>query len=230
MPNTTQPEGVPLDVWLFTHEAPATNADLRRRMAARLIDSYSSPGGVVVDLDPGRGEVLAAATEAGRSAAVMLGHSLCEGRAGPAVLEALQASAELVVVLPPACRLAPPRPHSLSATAVAVLCRRSAALLRPGGFLVLGVVASRCSRNRDPLGEAVHVGAPVGLSYFQQLVAVVASGSDADGAQPDAGPAEATTSAPSGSGTVTTTRPSAPVGGEHSLAHIDLLVLARRGQ
>lgn len=164
MPNPTHPDGVPLDVWLFTHHGLPTGAAPRRRMAARLIDTYSSPGGVVVNLDPGRGEVLAATTDAGQNVVVWASTSMCDGRRRPAMLDALAGGAQLVLVPPPACRLAPPRPHALSPLPVERLCRRSAPLLRPGGFPVLGVVGGRCARTRDPLGEAVHAGAPAGLA------------------------------------------------------------------
>ncbi|HVE46672.1 MAG TPA: hypothetical protein VNA57_07995 [Acidimicrobiales bacterium] len=209
----TKDEGVPLNVWLFNQDPPPTGAQLRRLLADRLIETYCPPSGVVVDLDPDGGEVLAAAASAGRSTAAVPPICACPAQRHQRTLEGLRASADLVVVLPRASRLVPPRPHALSPVTLSQLCRRSTALLRPGGFLVLGVVESAPAGAGHPLADAVHAAAPEGLAYFQHLVAVAATD------LVDSTPA----SAIRGCG--------GPLrGGDRTAAHIDLLVLSRRGQ
>ncbi|HSH59784.1 MAG TPA: hypothetical protein VK988_09135, partial [Acidimicrobiales bacterium] len=223
MPNPAHPEGVPLDVWLFNHDTATSPPSVRRQLATRLIEVYSPPGGVVVDLAPACGEVLAAATEAGRSTIVASTASVCESRRRPAVLDSVQGSADLVVVLPPAGRLAPPRAHNLSATALSVVCRRAAPLLRPGGFLVIGVVGGAPATHLDPLAAAVNGVASEGLAYFQHVVAVIPSCLGAAGRSPADRPfLEVTRMTPQASA-----ESSAAGDGSRRLAHVDLVVLGR---
>ena len=187
MPTVTESEGVPLDVWLFDKPTPTTALALRRQVAARLIDSYSPPGGVVVDLAPGAGEALAAATAAGRSAVAISSPPELGCRRRPAALDELRGMADLVLVLPPATRLAPLQPHAVSGAAMSALCRRAAPLLGAGGVLVLGALPGPHNGNVDPLAAAVDAGASVGLSYLQHVVVVIAS-ADAAGEEPPSGP------------------------------------------
>lgn len=209
----TKDEGVPLNVWLFNQDPPPTGAQLRRLLADRLIETYCPPSGVVVDVDPDGGEVLAAAASAGRSTAAVPSICACPARRHQRTLEGLRASADLVVVLPRASRLVPPRPHGLSPLALSQLCRRSTAMLRTGGFLVIGVVEGAPAGAGHPLADAVHAAAPEGLSYFQHLVAAVAT----DLVENTAASATSGFRGP-------------PRSGGRTVAHIDLLVLARRGQ
>lgn len=173
MSSPAHPEGVPLNIWLLDKDTAMSPAAIRRDLAARLIETYCPPAGVVVDLAPGRGEVLAAAVEAGRSAVVSSPAALCKGRRKPAALDAASDSADVVAVLPAAKHLAPLRPHSLSGAALEIILRRAAALLRPGGFMVLGFVGAAMA-DRDRLAVTVNAAASEGLSYFQHVVAVLA--------------------------------------------------------
>ena len=198
MPITAQPEAVPLNIWV-AEQAP-TASGVRRGLAARIIEAYSSPGGVVLDFSPGRGEVLAAAASTGRGAVALRHPPGCAGRPRVPELDALHDSAELAVALPPASHLSPPRSHPLSAAAAAIVCRRAAPLLRPGGYLVVGTLGRAAGGRRDPVTGAVAAATGAGLRYYQHLVALL----DADLV----------------SGGV-------PAGGRRRLAHADLLVFTR---
>ena len=165
MAHPLHPEGVPLDVWLPDRQSSPDGASLRFHMAARLIDAYSPPAGVVVDLLASDVDVLNAALERGRSG--VLG-SLAYACRRPAV-GSLTAKADLAVSLPPASHLAPPRHYSVPAPMAASLCRRAASLLRPGGFLVLASVG-RGSGELDAPTQAVVAATDAGLAYFQHVV------------------------------------------------------------
>lgn len=228
MSNPAHPEGVPLNIWLFNNEsAPVSPTGLRRHLAARLIDAYSPPGGVVVDLAPGRGEVLAAAVEAGRSAVVSTTAALCKGRWKPAALDSATDSADVVVALPPAKHLAPLRPHSVSSFALEILLRRAAPLLRPGGFMVVGFVGGAAVAHRDRLAVAVNAAASEGLSYFQHIVAVLASCADGT-PDPATPPPLPDLMRMASTGPSPHTSPPSGTAGARRQAHIDLLVLRRR--
>jgi hypothetical protein len=173
MARDTNPEGVPLTVWLVTPagDDPNHGAARRRRLAALVLDAYCPPGGVTADFAPGRGEVLAAATATGRSAIALLPSPLCQGRP-PASLRDLRDRADLAVALPPESHLGPLRPHPLSSAAVDALARRAELVLRPGGMFVVGTVAAASSR--DVVAESIEAATCRGLGYFQHVVAFVA--------------------------------------------------------
>lgn len=171
MPTTADPRSVPLNIWMA--DLAATAAGIRRQLACRLVETYSPPGGVVVDLSPGRREVLAAAASAGRGAVALRQPPGCAGRPRTPALDAMQASADLAVALPPASHLRPPRPHPLSGAAAAILARRSAPLLRPGGYLVVGTLGPASGARRDPISCAVAAATQTGLSYYQHLVVLL---------------------------------------------------------
>lgn len=168
MPTTADPRSVPLNIWVADPAATATG--VRRQLASRLVETYSSPRGVIVDLSPGRGEVLAAASSAGRGAVALRQPPGCAGRPRTPALDAMQETAELAIALPPASHLRPPRPHPLSGAAAAILARRAEPLLRPGGYLVVGTLGRASGARRDPVSCAVAAATQAGLSYYQHLV------------------------------------------------------------
>lgn len=199
MPKPIHPEGVPLDVWLCSQDAAPTGHALRAHLARRLIDAYSPPEGFVADLAPGRGEGTAAAIGAGRRCVprvLALGRA---GRGSAAPRAVIAVVADLVLALPPASHLAPLRPHTPCRPPAEATARRAAALLRPGGFLVLGTLGG--SQAGDPVTAAVEAASEAGLAYFQHVVAVIPS--DLDGTDDDA------------------------AGAERRLAHVDLVVFKR---
>lgn len=227
MPHPTHPEGVPLDVWLFSRDEPPTGAVIRRHLAARLVVTYSRAGGVVVDLAPEGGEVLAVATEAGRRVVV----APATGSRGrrPVSPDGVTGTADLAIVLPPASHLAPLRPHSLPAEEVGVLCRRAAPCLRSGGVVVVGSLGGTAAGDRDPLAEAVNAAASAGLAYFQHVVAVMASDLHTAGARLAGPPAQATTRGRRARPVAATRSPHpATETGGRCLSHVDLLVFTRR--
>lgn len=198
---TTDPKAVPLNVWV--PEPAPTGTALRRHLAARLVETYSAPASVVIDLCPERGEVLAAAASAARGVVALRQPPGCAGRPRPPALEALAGAAALAVALPPASHLVPPRPHPVSATAAKVLCRRAAPLLAVGGYLVIGTLGRGAGSRPDPISAAVGAAAEAGLDYHQHLVVLLDSERD---------PAPSAT----GSG--------------RRLAHADLLVFTKADQ
>lgn len=155
MPTTAQPEGVPFNIWLA--DLVSNGSDVRCQLATRLIENYTPPAGLIADVSPGRGETLAAATTAGRRTVMLR----APGRDGPVGRPdrgwtIWQEGFDLAVVVPPACRLAPPRPHPLSALTAGVFARRAASLLQPGGLLALGSLGHRPA-DTDPATAAVVV-------------------------------------------------------------------------
>lgn len=168
MPDT-HPEGVPLNIWPCP---PGGGSRIRQETAARAIAAYAPAGGTVVDLHPGGGECLAAAASSGRNAVVLPMASLHEGRWRCAAVRGLAGAADVVLALPPATRLAPPRACGSSSLAAAALAEQAAVLLRPGGFFVLGVVGRE---GRDDVAEAVATVTAGCFSYFQHVVALLAS-------------------------------------------------------
>jgi hypothetical protein len=174
MPNTTHSDRVPLNIWLPEEaRTPTSGSAVRRHIADRLIETYSPPGGVVVDLCPGRGEVLAAASNAGRGAVVLQLPPGCARRPEPPTLDAVAGTADLAVALPFASDLWPPRAHPLSAVAAGVLSRRAAPLLRPGGVLVLATLGRTAATRRDPASGTVAAGGQAGLACYQHVVALL---------------------------------------------------------
>lgn len=161
------PEGVPLNIW------PVAERDgraVRLRLAARAVEEYAPAGGVVVDLWPGRGEALAACAASGRHAVVLPLAASCDGRHRSASLRGLAHSADVVLSLPPADRLVPPRPCSVSAVAARSVARQARAVLRPGGLLVLAFV-SRCGQ--DDVTATVAAATGEGFAYFQHVIALL---------------------------------------------------------
>lgn len=170
MPNT-HPEGVPLNIWPL----PAHGGDgstIRRRLAVEAVEAYSPPRGLVVDLHPGRGEGLAASASTGRGSVALPRACVSSGRLRAAATAQLENAADLVLALPGAERLCPLSPCPLSPQAAKALAAQAAALLRVGGFLVIGSVPAPGS-GRDPVTEAVEAATAEGLSYFQHVVALL---------------------------------------------------------
>ena len=180
MSTTTRSDAVPLNIWLPDEaETPTSGSDVRRHIADRVIETYSPPGGVIVDLAPGRGEVLAAAAKAGRAAVVLHLPPGCARRPEPPPLDAVKGTADLAIVVPPASHLRPPRAHPLSATAAGVASRQAAPLLRTGGFLVLGSLGCTAAARLDPVSNAVSAAGQAGLAYYQHVVALLVHELDA---------------------------------------------------
>lgn len=202
-PRSLKDRPVPLNIWPADPVANATG--VRRQLAARIVETYSPPAGTVIDLCPGRGEVLAAATSAGRGAVALRQPPGCAGRPRTPALDAIAAAADLVVALPPASHLRPARPHPISPTAAKITARRAAPLLRPGGYLVLGTLG-RPGGGRDPITCAVAAALETGLAYYQHLVVLLDVGLDR---QPPPTPSEDR---------------------RCPLAHADLLVFTRTAQ
>jgi hypothetical protein len=182
MPTTADPQAVPLNVWLADHDAP-TAAALRHRLIRRLVETYSPTGGAVVELVSGDGGVRAAAGAAGRRVICPRRAPTCAGGRHSPSRNAPAVSADLAMALPPASHLRPPRPHPLSSSAAAVLCRRAATLLRPGGFLVLGTLGRNPRSGRDPISGAVVGASDAGLGYYQHLVVLLDAGLDPAGTE-----------------------------------------------
>ncbi len=201
MPNATHSEGVPLDVWLSGSDEAPTGVAVRRWLAERLIDAYSAPGGIVVDLFPGTGEAVAAASASGRSVVLDAPPSPCSGRRSRPALQGIIGTADLVLSLPPASHLGPLRPHGPSRPRVKLLARHATGLLRPGGFLVLGILGG--GRGADPVAATVEAATATGLAYFQHLVALIQDRQGADDAE-------------------------GVIDGSRHLAHADVLVFTRR--
>lgn len=203
-PKSIDDRSVPLNIWLAD---PATNATgVRRQLAARVVETYSPPAGTVIDLCPAQGEVLAAATSAGRGAVALRQPPGGAGHPRTKVLNAIAETADLVIALPPASHLRPARPHPISPAAAKITARRAAPLLRPGGYLVLGTLGRPGGGGRDPVTCAVAAATEAGLAYYQHLVVLLDI--DLDG-QPCSAPEEARC---------------------RELAHADLLVFSRAGR
>ena len=175
MPDITDTENVPLNLW------PCPTGDgaaLRHHLATRAVGAYSPPGGTVIDLTPGQGEVLAASTSAGRNA-IVLPRSPSQRRRRLAALAHLDQKLDLAVALPPT-PLTPTRTHDCSLRAAAVLAAR---VLRPSGYLVAALTPT--GGGTDPVSAAVAVVTAHGFAYFQHVVVLVGVG--ADGGPPDDG-------------------------------------------
>lgn len=209
MPTTTDPrsikdKSVPLNIW--PADPVANSTGVRCQLAAQLIETYSPPAGTVIDLCPGRGEVLAAATSSGRGAIALRQPPGCAGRPHTPALDAIAAAADLIVALPPASHLRPPRPHPISPAAAKIVARRAAPLLRPGGYLVVGTLGRPGGDGRDPVTCAVAAATDAGLAYYQHLVVLLEV--DLDLEPPTAAPEDR----------------------RGRLAHADLLVFTRTAQ
>lgn len=177
MPHTTDPEGVPLSVWL-----PATNHSCghaaRRRLAADAVNAYTTVGGVVIDLLPGR-EAVAAARVAGRSAMAIPVAPPCDGRRRLAALAVVEGTADLVLALPSAMALATTRSRPFPSLAGRLLAARAATLLAPGGYLAVGVAGAQAA-GADPITDAVATVTAQGFIYFQHVVALLRADLDHD--------------------------------------------------
>lgn len=190
-------EGVPLNIWPLAATRQGCSI-LRRELAARAVETYAPPGGIVVDLNAGEGEGLAAAVLSGRNAVVLPDASEAEGRRRSAALRSLAGTVDLVMALPAASHLDPPRPWSTSAVAARAVADQASTLLRPGGFLVLGIVGRD---DHDDVAATAAAVSEAGLAYFQHLVAIL----------PDHAPERC-----------------GPGGRRRSTEHADVLVFARR--
>jgi hypothetical protein len=179
MPTTADPRTVPLNIWVA--DQAATASGVRRQLAGRLVETYTAPGATVIDLSPGRGEVLAAAASAKRGAVALRQPPGCAGRPRTPALDAIAGSAELAFALPPASHLRPARPHPLSATAATILAQRAVPLLRPGGYLAVGTLGRAPGTRRDPVAAAVTAASQAGLSYYQHLVVLLDTDLDPEG-------------------------------------------------
>jgi hypothetical protein len=167
MPDPSSSDPVPLNLWPIGAHGGAVA--MRQRLAARAIEAFAPPGGLVIDLALGRGEVIAAALAAGRSVVALPLASACGGRRRRAALAGVAGSAHLAVALPPTARLGTRRPLPLSRLA-GVVAAEAAVLLRPGGFLVIGVLAAG---EGDSLADTVAVVDTEGFSYFQHVVGLL---------------------------------------------------------
>lgn len=172
MPHPTEPEGVPLNVWLLSTQH--CGRAVRRHLAADAVDTYTAVGGVVIDLLPGRGEAVAAARAAGRNAMTMPAASGCDGRRRLAALSRAEGSADLVLALPAAMALVTTHTRPFPSLAGRVLAGQAARLLRPGGHLVVGVMGTRAS-GADPITDAVAAITAEGFIYFQHVVVLLRS-------------------------------------------------------
>lgn len=162
MPQHTQPEGVPLNIWQV---AARTGSAARTNLAAHAIDAYSEPGSLVVDLLPGRGEVIAAALVARRSAFTPDRTARCQHEEASSV----DGVAGLALALPPPDRLAPLRPCHVSPVAARSLASRARRFLGGGGHLAVGVIARP---GHDDLARVVETVCSEGLAYFQHVIAL----------------------------------------------------------
>lgn len=144
---------VPLSVWLFggRHAEPASRLDV----SMAVIEAYTDPGDVVIDLLGTDGEVLAAATSSGRSVVVPT-------KAGTHLdaFDGMSAVADLVLAIPIGIGVGRRPCRAVHATA--------ARLLRPGGLFVTRPLGSRPSG--DPVSTTVASAAEAGLDYFQHVV------------------------------------------------------------
>lgn len=162
MPQHTQTEGVPLNIWQV---AARTGRAVRTNLAARAIDAYSEPASLVVDLLPGRGEVLAAAVVARRSAFTSDRIARCRQEDASSV----DGVARLALALPLPDRLAPLRPCHVSPVAARSMARRARRFLSTGGLLAVGVIARP---GHDDLAGVVETVRSEGLAYFQHVIAL----------------------------------------------------------
>ena len=142
---------VPLNVWLVggRHAEPASRLDV----SMAVIDAYTDPGDVVVDLVGADGEILGAITSAGRS---VVAPTEASGR--------LRAHddlvADLVLAVPIGVHRPPPWCRVLNATA--------RELLGVGGLFV--TLPFPTGRGADPVSATVASAAEAGLDYFQHVV------------------------------------------------------------
>jgi len=150
-------DSVPLNVWPIVGHDGST---IRAALAARAITEYSPEGGLVADLWPGDFEAVAAAARTNRHAAAIQSWGSAAAIAG---------RVDLVLVLPLAERLAGPSPWAMHPDETAALAGQARRLLRPGGFLTLGVVSRP---GADEVGTATAAAAGAGLGYFQHVLAI----------------------------------------------------------
>lgn len=207
MPKPAVPTDHPLAVWPCTTRGNRP-AEVRAELARRVVDDYSGPGHVVLDLACRDGSVVDHAAASSRRAIGVVAGS-CDaprsspsterratgpdlrprrGRPLPEVLADLRGRVHLAVALPN-LRITPSGPvpvHPCPRGAVR-LCRTAAPSLRPGGLLVVGVVggAGRYrGHDRDALSTLVEAAASAGFDYLQHVVALLVPIADGELAPP----------------------------------------------
>lgn len=157
---------VPLTVWTLPapsgHTRPCPGS-IRQAVATLVLDAYSRPGDVVVDLRPEHGEVAAAAITAGRTCLV--------GADSPVGQADLAGAAQLAVALPSRGSLTTGASSPLAAQTVRDAAAVGQAVLAPGGLVVLGNVGAR--PGHDPLGRAAAAMETAGYCYLQHIVVLL---------------------------------------------------------
>jgi hypothetical protein len=177
MSTENRSEEVPLAVWQLAAEGVTVDrTPVRQELARCVVNDYSRPCDLVVDLAPAGGEIALASVEADRAVVVVVTTPGLGGAWPDAGLEGLAGDVDLVVALPPEAALRHRRPFAPPKQTVAVTARQSAELLRPGGLLVMGFVGAQAGQ--DPLGHAVEVAGLSGLDYVQHVVALVTAVTD----------------------------------------------------
>lgn len=167
---------MPLNIWTCP-DGPTPGQAARRSLAERVVTEYVPEGGTVLDLAPGRGELVRAAKDVRRNViALPTTVRQCTGGAAPRqaarrVVDVLGAVEPLdaAVLLPPAERLAPPyRRFALSRPAQHALLTALAPVVREGGFVALASLG-------DPTApaSATEAADAAGLAYFQHVVALL---------------------------------------------------------
>lgn len=166
---------VPLALWqLASGGATEGQAGNRLWLAEHIVDCYSAPGDVVLDLAPTDSAVAAAAVHARRTPVVVVTTPGLGGAWPDAGLDGFDGEVALAVVLPPEPCLQEGRAFAPPRDAFIATVKQAAALLRPGGHLVVVFLG-----HGEVLGNAVELAAAGGLQYVQHVVALLAN----DGAQ-----------------------------------------------
>jgi len=208
MPKPAVPTDHPLAVWPCATGGHRP-AEVRAELARRVVDDYSGPGQVVLDLVCRDGSVVDhAAASSRRAIGVVAGP--CDatrgspstarratepdlrprrGRPSADVLGDLHSRVHLAVALP-SLRIARsgPTPARPCPRGAARLCHTAAPLLRPGGLLVVGVVGGvGTGRDADALTALVEAATSAGLDYLQHVVALLVPIADGALAPPSSG-------------------------------------------
>ncbi|MDQ1439253.1 MAG: hypothetical protein QOK43_2882 [Acidimicrobiaceae bacterium] len=165
---------VPLALWQLAPEgATEDQACGRSGLAQHIVDSYSAPGDVVLDLAPTGSDVALAAVRARRTPVVVVTTPGLGGAWPEAGLEGFDGHVALGVVLPPEPCFRTGRAFAPPRDAFVATVKQAAALLRPGGHLVVGFLG-----RGEALGTAVDLAAAGGLHYVQHVVALLADGGE----------------------------------------------------
>lgn len=98
--------------------------------------------------------------------------SACRGQRRQAALSTHAGRAGVVLALPSALALAAKRARPLSPLAGHVLAGQGTTLLKPRGYLVVGVIGAQ-GDGGDPVTNAVAAVTAQGFSYFQHVVALL---------------------------------------------------------